>query len=291
MLQAMDALKAHNGAGRPLFQRTGAVHQCALDLSEEIEGDALVASALTHVLHLLDFIEERSSLTSVAQTGINQALETAVRSQATFETLAGSWANLQTVAEPPGRNTKGNIRFPPVSETSFAHYGDSMVSTHVQDFLSDALQEAIRIRASLCLFSHQVNPDETPGDDGEITPTRLMWNHFAAMHNSRRAVHQCALDLSEEIEGDALVASALTHVLHLLDFIEERSSLTSVAQTGINQALETAVRSQATFETLAGSWQTIRQIFKVLLSPSADCGVQPLHPTPALPCRSRTSGR
>ena len=115
----------------------------------------------------------------------------------------------------------------------------------------------------LCACSAiQVNPDETPGDDGEITPTRLMWNHFAAMHNSRRVVHQCALDLSEEIEGDALVASALTHVLHLLDFIEERSSLTSVAQTGINQALETAVRSQATFETLAGSWQTIRQIFK-----------------------------
>ena len=137
-----------------------------------------------------------------------------------------------------------------------------MVSTHVQDFLSDALQEAIRIRAALCLFSHKVNPDETPGDDGAITPTRLMWNHCAAMHNSRRAVHQCALDLSEEIEGDALIASALTHVLHLLDFIDERSSLTSVAQTGINEALETAVRSQATFEMLAGSWQTIRQIFK-----------------------------
>ena len=137
-----------------------------------------------------------------------------------------------------------------------------MASTHVQDFLSDALHEAIRFRASLCLFSHQVNPDESPSDEGEITPTRLMWNHFAAMHNSRRAVHRCALDLGEEIEADALMASALAHILHLLDFIEERSSLTFVAKTEINEAVETAVRAQATLEMLAGSWQTIRQIFK-----------------------------
>ena len=137
-----------------------------------------------------------------------------------------------------------------------------MVSTHIQDFFSDAFQEAIRIRASLCLFSHKVSPDETPGDDGEVTPTRLMWNHFAAIHNSNRAVHQCALDLNEGIEGDALIASALTHVVHLLDFIEEKSSLTSIAQTGMNKAIETAVRAQAAFEMLAGSWQTIRQIFK-----------------------------
>lgn len=137
-----------------------------------------------------------------------------------------------------------------------------MASTHVQDFLIDALQEAIRFRASLCLFSHQVNPDESPGDDREITPTRLMWNHFAAIHTSHRAVQRCALDLSDEIEADALMASALAHILHLLDFIEERSSLTSVAQTEINEAVETAVRAQATLEMLAGSWQTIRQIFK-----------------------------
>ena len=137
-----------------------------------------------------------------------------------------------------------------------------MVSTHVQDFLSDALQEAIRIKASLCLFSHQVNLDETPDDDREITPTRLMWNHFAAMHNSGRVVRQCALDLSEEIEADALLVSALDYVLHLLDFIEGRSSLTSFAQLGMNEALETAVRAQASFEMLAGSWQTIRQMFK-----------------------------
>ena len=137
-----------------------------------------------------------------------------------------------------------------------------MISTRIEDFLSDVLQEALRISASLCLFSHQVNPDETPDNDGEITPTRLMWNHFAAMHNSNRAVDQCALDLSEEIQGDVLIASALTHVLHLLDFIEEKSSITSIAQTGMNEALETAVRAQAALEILAGSWQTIRQILK-----------------------------
>ena len=137
-----------------------------------------------------------------------------------------------------------------------------MVSTHIQDFLSDALQEAVRIKASLCLFSHQVNPDETPGDDREITHTRLMWNHFAAMHNSSRAVRQCALDLREEIEADALMLSALNHVLHLLDFIEGRSSLTSIAHWGMNEALETAVRAQAAFEMLLGSWQTIRQMFE-----------------------------
>ena len=135
-----------------------------------------------------------------------------------------------------------------------------MVSTRADDFLSDVFREALRIRASLCLFNHQVNPDDNVDNDGEITPTRLMWNHFAAMHNSNRAVDQCALDLSEEIQGDVLIASALTHVLHLLDFIEKKSSLTSIAQTGMNAALETAVRAQAAFEMLAGSWQTIRQI-------------------------------
>ena len=137
-----------------------------------------------------------------------------------------------------------------------------MVFTHGQDFFSDSFQEAIRIRASLCLFSHQVNPDETPDNNGEITPTRLMWNHFAAMHNSNWAVHQCALDLSEEIEGDVPLASALTYVVHLLDFIGEKSSLTPIAQMGMNEAFETALRAQAAFEMLAGSWQTIRQIFK-----------------------------
>ena len=136
-----------------------------------------------------------------------------------------------------------------------------MVSPHIEDFLSEVFQEAIRIRAYLCLFSHQVNPDEAHENDGQITPTHLMRNHFVALHNSNRAVRHCALDLSEESKGDVLIASALTHVERLLGFIEEKTSVVSIAQTGMNELLETAVRAQAAFEMLVGSWQTIRQIF------------------------------
>ena len=89
--------------------------------------------------------------------------------------------------------------------------GDGMDSPHIEDFLSDVIQEAIRIRAYLCLFGHQVEPDETHVDDGQITAPHLMRNHFVALHNSNRAVRHCALDLSEESENDALIASALAH--------------------------------------------------------------------------------
>ena len=137
-----------------------------------------------------------------------------------------------------------------------------MGTPHIEDFPSEVFQEAIRIRAYLCLFSHQMYPDETHENDGQITPTHLMWNHFVALHNSNRVVHQCGLDLSEESEGDVLIASALIHVVGLLDFIEVKTSVMSIAQTERNELLETAVRAQAAFEMLVGSWQTIRQIFK-----------------------------
>ena len=137
-----------------------------------------------------------------------------------------------------------------------------MGTLHIEVFLSEVFQEAIRIRAYLCLFSHQMYPDETHGNDGQITPTQLMWNHFVALHNSNRAVYQCGLHLSEGNECDVLIASALTHVGCLLDFIAERTSVMSITQTGGNELLETAVRAQAVFEMLVGSWQIIRQIFK-----------------------------
>ena len=116
-----------------------------------------------------------------------------------------------------------------------------MGTPHVEDFLSEVFQEAIRIRAYLCLFSHQMYPDETHENDGQITPTHLMWNHFVALHNSNRVVHQCGLDLSEESEGDVLITSALIHVVGLLDFIEVKTSVMSIAQTGRNELLETKV--------------------------------------------------
>ena len=137
-----------------------------------------------------------------------------------------------------------------------------MDSPHIEDFLSDVIQEAIRIRAYLCLFGHQVEPDETHVDDGHITAPHLMRNHFIALHNSNRAVRHCALDLSEESENDALIASALAHAGRLTDFIEEKTSVTSIAQTGMDQLIDTAVRSQAALEMLVGSWQTIRQVFE-----------------------------
>ena len=137
-----------------------------------------------------------------------------------------------------------------------------MDTPHIENFLSEVFQEAIRIRAYLCLFSHQMYPDETNENDGQITPTQLMWNHSVALHNSNRAVHQCGLDLSKESECDVLIASALIHVGGLVDIIEEKTSFVSIAQTGRDELLETAVRAQAALEILVGSWQTIRQIFK-----------------------------
>ena len=137
-----------------------------------------------------------------------------------------------------------------------------MVSSSIDDFLGNVIQEAIRTRAYLCLISHLVSPDESNEDEGVITPARLMWNHFAAIHNSNRAVDQCAVGLSERNEGDGLIASALTKVVHLLDFMEEKITLISIAETETNEKLETAVRAQATFEMLGGSWRTIRRMFQ-----------------------------
>ena len=137
-----------------------------------------------------------------------------------------------------------------------------MGAPRIEDFFNEVFQEAIRIRAYLCLFSHQMRPDETHENDGQITPTHLTWNHFVALHNSNRVVHQCALDLSQESEGDVLIASALVHVGVLLDFIEEKVSAVSITHTARNELLEIAVRAQAAFEMLVGSWQTIRQLFK-----------------------------
>ena len=137
-----------------------------------------------------------------------------------------------------------------------------MVSSSIDDFLGNLLQEAIRSRAYLCLISHLVSPDESNENEGITTPGRLMWNHFAAIHNSNRAVDQGAFGLSEGNEGDGLIASALAQVVHLLDFIAEKITLISIAETEMNKKLETAVRAQATFEMLGGSWRTIRQMFK-----------------------------
>ena len=83
-----------------------------------------------------------------------------------------------------------------------------MVSSSIDDFLGNVIQEAVRTRAYLCLISHLVSPEESNENEGVITPALLMWNHFAAIHNSNRAVDQCALNLSEGNEGDELIASA-----------------------------------------------------------------------------------
>ena len=137
-----------------------------------------------------------------------------------------------------------------------------MASSHIGDFLNDIFQEAVRVRAYLCLLGHQVDPGETHTNDGQITTTNLVRNHFVALHNSNRALRHCALDLSEDNESDPLIASALTHAGHLLDFVEDKTSLPSITQTGTYELLETAVRTQAALEMLVGSWQTIRQIFR-----------------------------
>ena len=137
-----------------------------------------------------------------------------------------------------------------------------MVSSHIGEFLSEGFREAVRVRAYLCLVGHQVDPDETNAGDVHITAASLMRHHFVALHNSNRAFGRCKLDLSESNDSDALIASALAHVGQMLDFIEERSSLRSIAQAGAADLLETAVRTQAALEILVGSWRTIRQIFR-----------------------------
>ena len=137
-----------------------------------------------------------------------------------------------------------------------------MVSSHTEDFLYDVFQEAIRVRAFLCLLGHQIDSDETHTNDGQTTAANLVWNHFVALHNSNRAFRHCALDLSEDNESDALIASALTHAARLLDFIEDKTSLPPITATGAGELLETAVRTQAALEMLVGSWKTIRQIFR-----------------------------
>lgn len=137
-----------------------------------------------------------------------------------------------------------------------------MVSSHTGDFLHDVFQEAIRVRACLCLLGHQVDPDETRTNDGQITAANLVGNHFVALHNSNRAIRHCALDLSKDNESNMLIASALAHAGRLVDFIEDKTSLPSITPTGRDELLETAVRAQAALEMLAGSWQTIRQIFR-----------------------------
>ena len=137
-----------------------------------------------------------------------------------------------------------------------------MASSHIADFLNEVFQEAVRVQAYLCLLGHQVDPDETHTNDGQITAANLVREHFVALHNSNRALRHCALDLSEVSESDTLIASALTHAGRLLDFIEGKSSLPPFNQTGTDELLETAVRTQAALEMLVGSWQTIRQIFR-----------------------------
>ena len=137
-----------------------------------------------------------------------------------------------------------------------------MVSPHFEDFLGDAFQEAIRIRAYLCLSDRQADPYETHANDGQITAGHLVWNHFVALHNSNWALRHCAAGLSEESEVDALIFSALTHVAHLLDFLEGKLPVSSIAAMGMDEFLETAVRTQAVFEMVVGSWQTIRHMFK-----------------------------
>ena len=94
-----------------------------------------------------------------------------------------------------------------------------MASSHIADFLNEVFQEAVRVRAYLCLLGHQVDPDETHTKDGQITAANLVREHFVALHNSNRALRHCALDLSEVSESDTLIASALTHAGRLLDFI------------------------------------------------------------------------
>ena len=137
-----------------------------------------------------------------------------------------------------------------------------MVSSHVGDSLNDVFREAVRVRAHLCLLGYQVDPDETHTNDGQITAANLVWNHFAALHNSNRAIRHCASNLSEDNESTALIASALAHAGRLVDFIDDKTSLPSITPTGRDELLETAVRAQAALEMLVGSWQTIRQIFR-----------------------------
>lgn len=137
-----------------------------------------------------------------------------------------------------------------------------MVSSHTGDFLHDVFQEAIRVRACLCLLGHQVDPDETRTNDGQITAANLVGNHFVALHNSNRAIRHCALDLSKDNESNMLIASALAYAGRLVDFIEDKTSLPSITPTGRDELLETAVRAHAALEMLAGSRQTIRQIFR-----------------------------
>ena len=137
-----------------------------------------------------------------------------------------------------------------------------MISSHIGDFFSEVFREAIRVRGYLCLFGHQVNPDETHMNNGQITAANLIGNHFVALHNSNRAVRHCAFDLSEGSEVDALIASALTQAGRITDFIEEESSPPSITRTGIDDFLETAVRAQAALQMLVGSWRTIREIFR-----------------------------
>ena len=137
-----------------------------------------------------------------------------------------------------------------------------MASSHIGEFLNDVFQEAVRVRAYLCLLGHQMDPDETHTNDGQTTATNLVRTHFVALHNSNRALRHCALNLSEGNESDALIASALAHAGHLLDFIEDKTSLPSITPTGTDDLLETAVRTQAALEMLVGSWETIRRIFR-----------------------------
>ena len=138
----------------------------------------------------------------------------------------------------------------------------SMVSSYIGDFSNEISREAIQARAYLCLYGYLVDPDEARVNDGDITVANLVWRHFVALHNSNRAIRYCAHDLSEEGENDTLIASALTQPLRLQGYIEDKSSLLSIAQTGTDELLAIAVRTQAAFEALSGSWQTIRQIFR-----------------------------
>ena len=136
-----------------------------------------------------------------------------------------------------------------------------MVSSHIGDLSNEISREAIRARAYLCLYGYLVDPDEVRVNDGDITVANVVWRHFVALHNSNRAIRYCAYDLSEGGENDMLIASALTQPLRLQEYIEDKSSLLSIAQAGTDELLATAVRTQAAFEMLTGSWHTIQQVF------------------------------
>lgn len=137
-----------------------------------------------------------------------------------------------------------------------------MASSHTEDLSNEISLEAIRARASLCLYGYIVEPVEACVNDGDFTVANVVWRHFVALHNSNRAIRYCAHDLSEDGENDRLMASALSQPLGIQDYIEDKSSLLSITQTGTDELLAIAVRTQAAFEMLAGSWHTIQQIFQ-----------------------------